>query len=60
MRDLKDIAAHTQRYRDAVRAFTPPAPKRCEKLVPMEDRTMELRQRVHRSAVFANYSQPLI
>jgi hypothetical protein len=58
--DNTDIAARTQRFREAVRAFTPRAPKRCKKLMPMEVRMMELRQRVHRSAVFANYSQPLI
>ena len=45
MSDLTDIAARTQRFRDAVRAFTPPSPARHAKLRPMKDGIIELRQK---------------
>jgi hypothetical protein len=45
MSDLTDIAARTQRFRDAVRAFTPPLPARHAKLMPMKDGIIELRQK---------------
>src|SRR6516164_9691240 len=45
MSDLTDIAARTQRFRDAVRAFTPPSPARHTKLMPMKDGIIELRQK---------------
>jgi hypothetical protein len=45
MSDLTDIAARTQRFRDAVRAFTPPSPARHAKLMPMKDGIIELRQK---------------
>ena len=45
MSDLTDIAARSQRFRDAVRAFTPPPPKRYEKLMPMKGGIVELREK---------------
>lgn len=43
MSDLTDIAARTQRFRDAVRAFTPPPPTRHAKLMPKADLVGEAR-----------------
>ena len=40
-----DIAARTQRFRDAVRAFTPPPPMRYAKLMPLKDGITELREK---------------
>jgi hypothetical protein len=37
-------AAHTQRFNDAVRAFTPTSPIRDAKLMPLTDGIVELRQ----------------
>lgn len=45
MSDLTDIAARTQRFRDAVRAFTPPPPTRYAKLMPLKEGIIELRQK---------------
>ena len=45
MSDLTDIAARTQRFNEAVRAFTPPSPARHAKLMPMKDGIIELRQK---------------
>lgn len=45
MSEQIDIAARTQRFRDAVRAFTPPAPKRYAKLMPLRDSIVELREK---------------
>jgi hypothetical protein len=45
MSDLTDIAARTQRFRDAVRAFTPPPPMRYAKLMPLKDGIIELREK---------------
>src|SRR5437899_6673848 len=45
MSDLTDIAARTQRFRDAVRAFTPPPPTRYTKLMPLKDGIIELREK---------------
>jgi hypothetical protein len=45
MSDPTDIAARTQRFRDAVRAFTPPLPKRYTKLMPLKDGIVELREK---------------
>jgi hypothetical protein len=45
MSDLTDIAGRTQRFRDAVRAFTRPSPMRHAKLMPMKDGIIELRQK---------------
>jgi hypothetical protein len=45
MSDNADIAARTQRFREAVRAFTPPASKRYAKLMPMRDGIVELREK---------------
>ena len=45
MSDLTDIAARTQRFRDAVRAFTRPPPMRHAKLMPMKEGIIELRQK---------------
>src|SRR5581483_11649424 len=45
MSDNTDIAARTQRFREAVRAFTPPASKRYAKLMPMKDGIVELRDK---------------
>jgi hypothetical protein len=45
MSDTTDIAARTQRFREAVRAFTPPASKRYTNLMPMKDGIVELRDK---------------
>src|SRR5437762_5287236 len=45
MSDPTDIAVRTQRFRDAVRAFTRPSPIRHAKLMPMKDGIIELRQK---------------
>ncbi len=45
MSDLTDIAARTQRFRDAVRAFTRPSPMRHAKLMPMKEGIIELREK---------------
>src|SRR6266496_6616106 len=45
MSDPTDIAVRTQRFRDAVRAFTPPLPTRYAKLMPLKDGIVELRQK---------------
>ena len=45
MSDLTDIAARTQRFRDAVRAFTPPPPMRYAKLMPLKEGIVELREK---------------
>ena len=45
MSDLTDIAERTQRFRDAVRAFTPSPPKRYAKLMPLKDGIVELREK---------------
>jgi len=45
MSDPADIAVRTQRFRDAVRAFTPPPPTRYAKLMPLKDGIVELRQK---------------
>ncbi len=45
MSENTDIAARTQRFRDAVRAFTPPPPKRYAKLMPLREGVVELREK---------------
>ena len=40
-----DIAARTQRFNEAARTLTPPAPTRHAKLMPMKDGIIELRQK---------------
>ena len=45
MSEHVDIAARTQRFRDAVRAFTPSPPKRYAKLMPMKEGIVELREK---------------
>ena len=45
MNHSADIAARTQRFRDAVRAFTPPPPTRYAKLMPLKDGITELREK---------------
>ena len=45
MSDTTDIAARTQRFRDAVRAFTPQPPTRYAKLMPLKDGIIELREK---------------
>src|SRR5262252_7161279 len=45
MSEHADIAARTQRFRDAVRAFTPSPPKRYAKLLPMKEGIVELREK---------------
>jgi hypothetical protein len=45
MSNLTDIAARTQRFRDAVRAFTPPPPNRYAKLMPLREGIVELREK---------------
>ncbi|HZS54925.1 MAG TPA: hypothetical protein VFA65_11010 [Bryobacteraceae bacterium] len=44
MSDLTDIAASTQRFRDAVRAFTPAPLKRYANLMPLREGIVELRE----------------
>lgn len=50
MSDLTDIAARTQRFREAVRAFTPQPPKRYAKLMPLREGIVELREKGRISA----------
>jgi hypothetical protein len=45
MSNLADNAARTQRFNDAVRAFTPPSPTRHAKLMPLKEGIVELRQK---------------
>ncbi len=45
MSEPADIATRTQRFIDAARAFTPPAPSRHAKLMPVKDGIVELRQK---------------
>jgi hypothetical protein len=45
MSEHADIAARTQRFGEAVRAFTPPPPKRYAKLMPLKDGIVELREK---------------
>jgi hypothetical protein len=45
MSDLADIAERTQRFNEAVRAFTPASPVHHAKLMPMKDGIMQLRQK---------------
>jgi hypothetical protein len=45
MSDPTDIAARTQRFRDAVRAFTPAPPNRHAKLMPLREGIIELREK---------------
>ena len=45
MSEHADIAARTQRFRDAVRAFTPSPPKRYAKLMPLKEGVVELREK---------------
>ena len=45
MSNAIDTAARTQRFNDAVRAFTPPSPTRHAKLMPLKEGIVELRQK---------------
>jgi hypothetical protein len=45
MSEHADIATRTQRFRDAVRAFTPSPAKRYAKLMPMKEGIVELREK---------------
>src|SRR6266699_6236294 len=45
MSDPTDIAVRTQRFRDAVHAFTRPSPIRHAKLMPMKEGIIELREK---------------
>lgn len=45
MSEGTDIAARTQRFNNAARAFTPPSPSRHAKLMPVKDGIVELRQK---------------
>ena len=45
MSNSTDNAARTQRFNDAVRAFTPPSPTRHAKLMPLKEGIVELRQK---------------
>ena len=45
MSNVTDTAVRTQRFNDAVRAFTPAPPTRHAKLMPMKDGIVELRQK---------------
>jgi len=45
MSDSADIAARTQRFNDAARTFTPTAPPRHAKLMPLKEGIVELRQK---------------
>ena len=45
MSDPTDIAVRTQRFRDAVREFTPPSPKRYAKLMPLKEGIIELHEK---------------
>ena len=45
MSQRADVAARTQRFNEAVRTFTPPAPTRHARLTPMKDDIIELRRK---------------
>lgn len=45
MSESADIASRTQRFNDAVRAFTPASPPRHAKLMPLKEGIVELRQK---------------
>lgn len=45
MSEPADIAARTQRFNEAVHAFTPASPSRHAKLMPFKDGIIELRQK---------------
>ena len=45
MSNASDTTAQTQRFNDAVRAFTPPSPTRHAKLMPLKEGIIELRQK---------------
>jgi len=45
MSNASDTNARTQRFNDAVRAFTPPLPTRHAKLMPLKEGIVELRQK---------------
>lgn len=45
MSELAETAARTERFNQAVRAFTPPSPSRHAKLMPLKDGIVELRQK---------------
>lgn len=45
MSNATDTAARTQRFNDAVRAFTPASPTRHAKLMPLKEGIVELRQK---------------
>lgn len=45
MSNAADTALRTQRFNDAVRAFTPPSPTRHAKLMPLKEGIVELRQK---------------
>lgn len=45
MSNANDTTAQTQRFNDAVRAFTPPSPTRHAKLMPLKEGIVELRQK---------------
>ena len=45
MSNPADNATRTQRFNDAVRAFTPPSPTRHAKLMPLKEGIVELRQK---------------
>jgi hypothetical protein len=45
MSNASDTTAQTQRFNDAVRAFTPPSPTRHAKLMPLKEGIVELRQK---------------
>jgi hypothetical protein len=45
MSNASDTTGQTQRFNDAVRAFTPPSPTRHAKLMPLKEGIVELRQK---------------
>ena len=45
MSNAADNATQTQRFNDAVHAFTPPSPTRHAKLMPLKEGIVELRQK---------------
>jgi hypothetical protein len=45
MSNPSETTARTQRFNDAVRAFTPPSPTRHAKLMPLKEGIVELRQK---------------
>jgi hypothetical protein len=45
MNNASNTTAQTQRFNDAVRAFTPPSPTRHAKLMPLKEGIIELRQK---------------